>query len=48
MEKIEGQATWDCWAMWAGTAVGAIGAPLNPFLATGIISVGLDYIYSNC
>lgn len=48
MERIEGKASWECWAMFAGTAVGAIGAPLNPFLAAGMISVGVQYISKNC
>lgn len=48
MENIEGGASGYCWAMFAGVAVGAIGAFFNPFLGAAMIAYGVMSINSYC
>jgi len=48
MANLQGGASWDCWGMFAGMVVGAVGAPLAPFLAAGMLSTGYMYIMNNC
>lgn len=48
MENVQGGASWDCWAMFAGVVVGAAGGLLNPLLGASMIALGVSYIDDHC